>query len=75
MEDRKSYHESNMLEVEGKILNTHVSILIDSRTSVSYIAPRIVEKCKLIKVKRKKCMVRTVSNKSKKESYRVGKIL
>ena len=34
--------QSTMLEVEGKILNTHVSILIDSRASLSYIAPRIV---------------------------------
>ena len=42
-----------MLEVEGKILNTIVSILIDSGASLSYIAPKVVEKCKLCKEKKK----------------------
>ena len=40
-----------MLEVEGKILNTPISILIDSGASLSYIAPRVVEKCTLSKGK------------------------
>ena len=43
-----------MLEVEGKISNTYVSILIDSGASLSYIAPKIVEKCKLVKEKQKR---------------------
>ena len=42
-----------MLEVEGQILNTHVSIIIDSLSSLSYIAPRVVEKCKVLKEKKK----------------------
>ena len=42
-----------MLEVEGKILNTLVSIFIDLGASLSYIAPRVVEKCKLLKEKQK----------------------
>ena len=42
-----------MLEVEGKILNTLVSILINSGASLSYIVPRVVEKCKLVKGKQK----------------------
>ena len=42
-----------MLEVEGKILNTPISILIDSEASLSYIVPKIVEKCKLVKEKQK----------------------
>ena len=42
-----------MLEVEGKILNTPVSILIDSGASLSYIVAKIVEKCKLVKEKQK----------------------
>ena len=46
-------HQSTMLEVEGKVLNIYVSILIDSGSSSSYIAPKVVEKCKLIKEKQK----------------------
>ena len=51
LEDRHAYHQSTMLEVEGKISNIHVSILIDSGSSLSYIAPKVVEKCKLSKEK------------------------
>ena len=46
-------HQSTMLEVEGKVLSIHVSILIDSGSSLSYIAPKVVEKCKLSKEKQK----------------------
>ena len=46
-------HQSTMLEVEGKFLNIHVSILIDSGSSLSYISPKLVEKCKLSKEKQK----------------------
>ena len=54
MEDRKSDHQSTMLEVEGKILNTHVSIIIDLGYSLCYITPRVFEKCKILKEKQKK---------------------
>ena len=50
-EYRQVDHQSTMLEVEGKFLNIHVSILIDSGSSLSYIAPKVVEKCKLSKEK------------------------
>ena len=46
-------HHSTTLEVEGKISNTYVSILIDSRASLIYISPKMVEKCKLVKEKQK----------------------
>ena len=46
-------HQSTMLEVEGKVLNIHVSILIDLGSSLSCIASKIVEKCKLSKEKQK----------------------
>ena len=36
-----------MVEVEGIINHTPVNILIDPGASLSYIAPQIVEKCKL----------------------------
>jgi len=53
LEYRHVDHQSTMLEVEGKVLNIHVSILIDSGSSLSYIAPKVVEKCKLSKEKQK----------------------
>ena len=53
LEYRQVYHQSTMLEVEGKVLNIHVSILIDSGSSLSYIASKVVEKCKLSKEKQK----------------------
>ena len=49
LEDRQVDHQSAMLEVEGKKSNTYVSILIDSGASLSYIAPRVADKCKLLK--------------------------
>ena len=52
LEYRQADHQSTMLEIEGKILNTHVSILIDSGASLSYIAPTVVDKCKLLKEKK-----------------------
>ena len=49
LDNRKADHQSTMVEVEGKISNTFVSILIDLGASLSYIAPRVLEKCKLSK--------------------------
>ena len=53
LEYRQVDHQSTMLEVEGKVLNIHVSILIDSESSSSYIASKVVKKCKLSKEKQK----------------------
>ena len=53
LEYRHVDHQSTMLEVEGKVLNINVSIIIDSGSSLSYIAPKVVEKCKLSKEKQK----------------------
>ena len=52
-EDKRVDHQSTMLEVEGKISITFVSILIEPGSSLSYIAPRVLEKCKLSKEKQK----------------------
>jgi hypothetical protein len=54
LDDRKIEYQSHMIEVEGKIINQHVSILIDSRKIHCYIDPKIVdrlhvEKSKLVK--------------------------
>ena len=42
LEYRQADQQSTMLEVEGKILNIHVSILIDSGSNLSYIVPKVV---------------------------------
>ena len=52
--DHLSDHQSTMIEVERNISNTIISILIDFRSSLSYISPQIIEKCKSHKDKQKK---------------------
>ena len=68
LEDRKADHQSTMLEVEGKISNTSLSFLIDPGASLSYIPPRVLEKCKLSK-KTKECMVGISSDRNEKGSH------
>ena len=46
-------HQSTILDVEGKILNTHVSILIDSGASLSCIAAKIVENVTFLRKNKK----------------------
>lgn len=36
-----------MIEIEGKTLEQLVSILVDLGSSLSYISPKMMEKCKL----------------------------
>ena len=47
LENRQTKYHTSMVEVEGMIKKTPVTILIDPGASLSYIAPKIVEKCKL----------------------------
>ena len=47
LENRQAEYQTSMVEVEGMINNTPVTILIDPRASLSYIAPKMVEKYKL----------------------------
>ena len=51
LDGRQEYHQATMVEIEGKILNTYVSILIDPGACRSYVSPKIVDICKLGKVK------------------------
>ena len=43
-----------MVEIEGNILNTSISILIDLGACWSYVSPKIVDVCKLGKLKHDK---------------------
>ena len=47
LENRQEYDQTSMVEVEGKINQTPISILIDPRASLSYISPNLVENCKI----------------------------
>ena len=47
LENRQDEYQTSMVEVKGMINKTPVTILIDPGASLSYIAPQIVEKCKL----------------------------
>ena len=46
-EKHQEEYQTSMVEVEGMINQTLVTILIDPGASLSYIAPKMVEKCKL----------------------------
>ena len=46
LENRQADYQNSMVEVEGMINQTPVTILINPGASLSYIAPQIVEKCK-----------------------------
>ena len=54
LDGRQVNHQAMMVEIGGKILNTFVSILIDPGACRSYVAPKIVDLCKLGKVKHDK---------------------
>ena len=43
-----------MVEIEGKILNNSIWILIDLGACRSYVSPKIVDVCKLGKIKHDK---------------------
>ena len=47
LENRQAKHQSTMVEMEGKIFEKFVIVLIDPGASLSYISPQVVEKYKL----------------------------
>jgi hypothetical protein len=51
LKDRQEEYQSNMIEVEGKIINQSAAILIDSGESHCYIYPKIVDRLHLDKSK------------------------
>ena len=62
-----------MVDIEGKILNTSVSILIDPGSCQSYVAPKIVELCKLGKVKHDKPWLVQLSTGTKRKVSKIVK--
>ena len=51
---RQADHQSSVVEIEGKINDTRISVLIDPGATLSYITPDVVESNKLKKRKHAK---------------------
>jgi hypothetical protein len=51
LDNRQDDHQALVVEMEGTISNHPISILIDHSSSLSYVSPQTVEKCKLQQVK------------------------
>jgi hypothetical protein len=47
LDNNQADHQDSVVELEGMIANQLVSILIDSGSNLSYVAPQTVDKCKL----------------------------
>jgi hypothetical protein len=54
VDGRQDDHQSSVVEIEGKINNTRIYVLIDPRATLSYITPGVVESNKLKKMKHAK---------------------
>jgi hypothetical protein len=47
VDNKQADHQDSVVEMEGMITNNLVSILINPGSNLSYIAPKVVDKCKL----------------------------
>jgi predicted aspartyl protease len=54
IDGREADNQSPVVEIEGRILDTRISILIDPGATLSYITPDVVESNKLKKQKHEK---------------------
>jgi hypothetical protein len=54
IDGRQADHQSSVVEIEGRINNSRISILIDPGATLSYITPDVVESNKLKKLKHTK---------------------
>ena len=48
LENRQADYQTSMVEVEGKLNQTPISILVHQGASIIYISTDLVEKCKLL---------------------------
>jgi hypothetical protein len=47
VDNKQANHQALVVEMEGMIANHLISILIDPGSNLSYVAPQVVDKCKL----------------------------
>jgi hypothetical protein len=69
LDDRQVDYQSNMIEVEGNIINQPVAILIDSRESHFYIDPKIVDRLQLEKSKLGKASLVQLATRTKRRIH------
>ena len=62
-----------MVKIESKILNTSISILIDPDAFWSYVSPKIVDVCKLGKVKHDKPLLVQLATSTKQKVSEIVK--
>jgi hypothetical protein len=62
----KSNHQSSVVEIEGKINNTQISILINLRATLSYITSSVVESNKLNKMRHAKSWLVQLATRAKR---------
>jgi hypothetical protein len=47
LDNNQADHQASVVEIEGMIFNHLVSVLIDPGSNLSYIAPKVVDKCNI----------------------------
>jgi hypothetical protein len=67
IDGRQADHQSSVVEIEGKINDTQISILIDPRATLSYITPNVVESNKLKKLKHAKSWLVQLATSTKRK--------
>jgi hypothetical protein len=65
LDNRQEDYQSHMIEVEGKIDNEPITILVDSGASHSYIDPKLFEIFKLKKCKHGKSWLVQIATRTK----------
>ena len=67
LEDHQADHQSDVVEVAGKIVEKSISILIDPVSTHSYISPRVMDNCTLRKVKHGKSWLVQLATRTKRK--------
>ena len=73
MDGRWEDNHATTVEIEGKILNTSISILIDPSACRRYVSPKIVDECKLGKLKHDKPWMVQVATGAKQKVLEIVK--
>jgi hypothetical protein len=67
IDGRQDDHHSSVVEIEGKIHDTRISVLIDPGATLSYITPDVVELNKLKKQKHAKSWLVQLATRTKRK--------
>jgi hypothetical protein len=54
VDNKQADHQASVVEMEGMIANHLVSILIDPGSNLTYVAPQVLDKCKMKPVRHAK---------------------